>query len=392
MARYTFTSPLADAGKAMQEYILQRKEEERQKMLDAMAQKEMESQSAAREMQIRADQERLANLLQERELQTLNLSLAGEQPGADLRSKPEDIQGLAKKYGLSGQQYAPSTVSDGSEFIGPQDPNAQFYRGAPEDIARNRRIESAGRFLQTLPKDDPQRERLAKYVRMMQAMESDELPKEAFAEDRPMFVYDPNTGKTIPLRGPDGKPITTTAQNTVDVLPFRPREAKDHGTIIGPATDMNGKVIPGKVLSMRNGVIEVVDLPEGIGGFGPKPSTKVSTFMIPSAMLKQGQDLRAKATPIERWGWIPDTEPATEDVEAYKQWQSGIINNYVTKNYISEDAANLLREVITDDRLKKYSAHDIGQSALRKGQLTEDEMPQFVEVLSTVRGENNVPE
>lgn len=169
MGRFNFASPFAAAGDALTQLLLERKAEERQRMLDEITQRNSDSMIADREMNRKIQMEHIEALRGQRDAleDERRSGLAGDVAGV-LTPQQEidsDTSGVLKRGGLSGLIMGrPATVQDVENA--PQTPitpdlqpgaalPSERFRGTAEQVKEQDDRKRQDDYLKTL---DPESE------------------------------------------------------------------------------------------------------------------------------------------------------------------------------------------------------------------------------------------
>jgi hypothetical protein len=402
MGKYQFVSPGAAAGAGILELLTQRREEERQRILDEITAKNAESQRAAQEQQIRASQEAVEASRGQRERETLKASLPGRELGEDLGSLPPELKELYKKYGMAGAKPKGITPAVGAEetFLDhppteeeldamakgaatpaapPEEPGL-YFSGTPQDRKTERIKQAVGNFRPGSAMEGLNRQDIPHWQRVIQAagMFEQDIPGTAFTSmqpEKPRMFINPVTGQATPILGPDKKPITAGPGDESIIRGEQPRQEYPQSfQMVGTDPD-TGK---GIYLNQRTGK-------ESVGGFrvGPRPGTarQAATVkeqdLVPVGTSQKLGDLRGLA------------DRSDQDNARYFETATNIIMSARVADPSVRDAAlRVLNGVhpLTNQPLTDETAREIGYEMSQTEGATPQEVDQLVRLIYIARG------
>lgn len=401
MPTYSFTSPGAAAGQAMQDVLTQRREEARQRLLDEIAAKDAESTRAARAAQVKATEESVLASQAQREKERLAIATEGLKPGADA---PPGFEEAFQKAGLMVAPSIEETPAEplpfqtplvGEEVQGieglldigqPVKPEAKRggYRGTEEQQDKARRVEQAKKVFGVF--QDTAASKPEKTAALIQAiLESGDIPAGGFAPilaspepPKGRFAFDPVNKKSIPMLDPSGRQITT--EEDVMELSYPPRGPAESPLIFlfedpdtkRPVYRMGNK----PVISDDSG-----NFVEYRGKAGVKPTAaSVRAFRVPASLAIDYAD--ALRTLEQGKGMLWNRAGKKEDVAAANALKQQIIN-YAKLPTVKE----AIRKTLDIPELAKEDVYIMANDFMEDGIFTtQQEKDEFVDVMSGVRG------
>ena len=426
--RYDFQSPGAAAGAGLLDVLAKQRVEARQALLDEVAAKDSESRRAMDAANIAQSNDAMLTAKQNRVSARFRDAAPQLRMGQDVSTMdPELLEYMQKNAMLSPDARPPvPSVETSEELTGlkPEafdlafDPNdksehsvtidpaearpatpkpakpanhGKYYRGGEDEIKQNKIVADTNAAVAYI-NSHPEMSHLERTTLLANARQDKSVNDVYDRPDRPQMIFSQDDGTLKEAPPINGKvPMVPSGQNNVLTHTRPPLARADTGSFIPyPPTGPDGKPLSGKVLVMKNGRVEMVDIP-GMSGVGERPGTrgvggkKGVDAVHPSIMTNLTNTLSKKNAPpeavtqakqavISTWGTTDDVRDTVQELF------DGAINPKTGKHEFDK---RTLAELVED-----MSAPDEnGQFTFTKpdGTLDQEQLEQFIRLLSAIR-------